>query len=90
MVVVQEPVKAIPLFTHSFDLNMMFSMTCLSSCSDDTLISEEKFDSKKTLVRISSNDLDLFSVLHLSFGLDAGYPDTVCMIFVVCSKQMVG
>jgi hypothetical protein len=63
---------------------MIFSGACLLSCSDSALVSEEKFDNKKTLIRINSSDLDLYSVLHVTFDLDTGYPDTVCMVFVVC------
>jgi hypothetical protein len=64
-------------------------MACLLSCNDGALVSEEKFDNKETLVRISNSDLDSF-VVYLNLSLDAGYPDTVCMVFVVCSNQMVG
>jgi hypothetical protein len=90
MVVVQELVKANPLFSQSFYSNMMYSVACLLSCSDGALVSEEKLDNKKTLVRISSSGLVLYSMPHLNFGLDTVYPDTVFMVFIVCSKQMLG
>jgi hypothetical protein len=58
MVTVQGPVKAYPLFIHSFNVNVMFLMACPLSCSDHALVSEEKFGNKRPLVRMSSSDLD--------------------------------